>query len=688
MRLSRLSVAQRVTLAFALMILLVLVASGTGLFFDQSVGRRVDSTSAAFDQVREAANLEITWYQVVASTDYMLLTRQTNLIEGRLGDELASFNSQLALLRSQPLGSSPEVVAQTERLMNGLVSIAGELNEAITEVFTEAEAGNWTRAQTQRHTEVASLQRRLSESLGDLKSSLQQDVTSAIADSVEVQNVTRRGWIIVSVLAVITGAVAAFATARSIILPVRSLASTAQAIQSSDLSQRAQVRDQNEFGVLASAFNGMTNRLQNMIQTLEERVNERVRDLSLASNVSRQITTQLDSVKLLADVAESTASAFNLDHVSIFLYDETTKSLRLRQGVGSVGGQMVALGKYFDLDNPGLVPEAARTRRAILSNDVAQDARHVANPLLPNTQSELALPMIYRSNLLGVLDLQSQAINRFRDEDVRIMTTLAEQIAIALRNAALFTEVQGAREEAERANNVKSAFLASMSHELRTPLNAVINFTKYVAKGSAGPVNSEQRDTLFEVIESAKHLLNLINDVLDMSKIEAGSLRLFIEQNVDLQPIIESAAATGRALLHDKPVQLSTEVAPDLPRMTADRQRVMQILLNVISNACKFTDEGRIVLRAFQTEDEVIIAVEDTGLGIAAEDQSAVFEPFKQTDTGLRKGGGTGLGMPISRSLVEAHGGRLWLDSTPGKGSTFYVALPIHQNAPEIAQPA
>jgi signal transduction histidine kinase len=163
---------------------------------------------------------------------------------------------------------------------------------------------------------------------------------------------------------------------------------------------------------------------------------------------------------------------------------------------------------------------------------------------------------------------------------------------------------------------------------------------------------------------------------------------LFIEQSVDLQPILESVAKTGRALLQDKPVQLSTEIAPGLPKMTADRQRVMQILLNVISNACKFTEEGQIVLRTFQTEGEVIIAVEDTGLGIAAADQAAVFEPFKQTDTGLRRGGGTGLGMPISRSLAEAHGGRMWLDSTPGKGSTFYVALPIHQNAPEIAQPA
>ncbi|MBA3869632.1 MAG: hypothetical protein H0X30_10810 [Anaerolineae bacterium] len=237
--------------------------------------------------------------------------------------------------------------------------------------------------------------------------------------------------------------------------------------------------------------------------------------------------------------------------------------------------------------------------------------------------------------------------------------------------------IDQARERAERSDQVKSAFLASMSHELRTPLNAVINFTRFVIDGDTGPVNEQQTELLTEVVGSAKHLLNLINDVLDMSKIEAGSLNLFIEDDVDLKSIVNSVVKTGRGLLAGKTTELQTEIEDNLPLIRADRQRIMQILLNVISNACKFTDEGQIRVKVTQKDGEVLITMTDTGPGIAPEDQAMVFEAFKQTKTGLRQGGGTGLGMPIARSLTEAHGGRMWLESEFGKGATFYVALPV-----------
>lgn len=235
-----------------------------------------------------------------------------------------------------------------------------------------------------------------------------------------------------------------------------------------------------------------------------------------------------------------------------------------------------------------------------------------------------------------------------------------------------------ARQRAERSDQVKSAFLASMSHELRTPLNAIINFTKFVSKGALGPVTTEQEEMLNEVIDSAKHLLNLINDVLDMSKIEAGSLTLFIEDNVDLKAILTSAFTTGKALAKDKPLALELIVPDDLPVLRGDRQRLLQILLNVLSNAVKFTETGGVTLKAAHSADgTVTLSVKDTGAGISAEDQAGVFEAFKQTRTGLRQAGGTGLGMPITKSLVEAHNGRIWLESVVGEGTTFYITLPI-----------
>jgi signal transduction histidine kinase len=186
---------------------------------------------------------------------------------------------------------------------------------------------------------------------------------------------------------------------------------------------------------------------------------------------------------------------------------------------------------------------------------------------------------------------------------------------------------------------------------------------------------------LNEVIDSAKHLLALINDVLDMSKIESGTLNLFVEENVDLSPIINTVLSTGRSLIGDKPITLTTNIEPSLPAIRGDRQRILQILLNVISNACKFTDEGGIRISARQQAGSVEISVQDTGPGIALDDQADVFEPFKQTDTGLRQAGGTGLGMPISKNLTEAHGGRMWLESVPGKGATFYVVLPVKSDS-------
>lgn len=238
-------------------------------------------------------------------------------------------------------------------------------------------------------------------------------------------------------------------------------------------------------------------------------------------------------------------------------------------------------------------------------------------------------------------------------------------------------EVDQARAQAERSDQVKSAFLASMSHELRTPMNAVINFTQFVVDGDTGPVNEEQKELLSEVIGSASHLLNLINDVLDMSKIEAGSLKLFIEDGINVNTILTSVTTTGRSLLKAKSVQLETTIPDNLPLIRGDRQRIVQIMLNIVSNACKFTDEGHIKIQAEQISDKIKISVTDTGPGIAPEDQVAVFQAFKQTTTGLRQGGGTGLGMPIAKSLAEAHGGDLWLESETGKGATFHVLLPV-----------
>jgi signal transduction histidine kinase len=433
---------------------------------------------------------------------------------------------------------------------------------------------------------------------------------------------------------------------------------------------------------LLNEFNSQRQELKDLIETLEDRVLERTRDLQIAANVSQQVTQILDLNQLLPMLTEQTRAAFELYHVSVFLLDNNGETLRLHAGTGEAGVALVKAGKQFQLDDHGLVPLTARQQQSHLVNDVQQSPDYQPNPYLPNTRSEVAVPMLIGSQLIGVLDLQSEQLNKFNDDDIKVLTTLAEQIAIAVRNAYLFAETQMARHEAEKANSVKSQFLASMSHELRTPLNAILNFTQFVSTGMLGSVNDEQVDMLQKVTYSGKHLLGLINDILDISKIEAGALKLFVEENVDLAKEAQAVMAATRGLIGEKPVILETSVADNLPHILADRRRIRQIMLNLMSNACKFTEQGSIRLVLEYHANQILFAVHDTGPGIAPEDATLVFETFRQSETGLRQGEGTGLGLPISRRLAEAHGGNLWFESTIGEGTHFYVTLPVR--SPEL----
>jgi signal transduction histidine kinase len=282
--------------------------------------------------------------------------------------------------------------------------------------------------------------------------------------------------------------------------------------------------------------------------------------------------------------------------------------------------------------------------------------------------------------LIGVLDLQSEQLGRFAPDDLKVLTSLAEQLAVAVQNARFYGEQVEIAEKLRAVDTLKSQFLASMSHELRTPLNAVLNFTEFVSLGLLGDVSEPQRDALGKALDSGKHLLALINDVLDMTKIEAGMLKLFVEENIDLTPELESAVAATQTLLKEKPVTFVQDIDANLPLLVGDRRRIRQVLLNLLSNAAKFTEQGSVTMSVKIRNEELLFAVIDTGPGIPAEDQDLIFEPFKQTDTGIQHAAGTGLGLPISRRLVEAHGGRLWVESTPGDGAAFYFTLPIRSS--------
>lgn len=260
-----------------------------------------------------------------------------------------------------------------------------------------------------------------------------------------------------------------------------------------------------------------------------------------------------------------------------------------------------------------------------------------------------------------------------RESEAELERRVEERTA-ELETAYAATEAALGR--AVEADRLKSQFLASMSHELRTPLNSILTFTELMQMGTFGPVNAEQVDYLGKSLQSGRHLLSLINDVLDITKIQSGMMKLFVEDDFDVAGEVHNVAETAQRLLGDKPVQIVVDVDAGVPPLTCDKRRVRQVLLNLMANAVKFTEQGTITLSVKKQPCHLLFAVMDTGPGIAPDQHELIFEPFIQTENGVRHAGGTGLGLPISKRIVESHGGDLWVESTPGDGSDFYFTLP------------
>jgi|GEM_PF-1458379 len=412
----------------------------------------------------------------------------------------------------------------------------------------------------------------------------------------------------------------------------------------------------------------------------QEEINKRAVELQTVAEVSTQVTQALETDVLLQNVADLTKERFGLYHAHIYLMDESDGQLHLTAGAGEVGRTMAEQKRSIKLNSPGsIVARAARERKGIVSNDVTEDPAFLPHPLLPDTRSEMAIPIMAGNTLLGVLDVQHNTKNRFTDEDVRIKTTLSEQIGVALQNAKIFQEQVEVAEQLREVDRLKSEFLASMSHELRTPLNSIIGYAEVILDGIDGPINEELEEDVDAIYTSGKLLLSLINDILDLAKIEANQLALDFEA-LDVKDFLEGALDTSRILVKDKTVELKLEVEENVPRIRADRLRLQQIVNNFISNAAKFTDEGSITLRAILQESDkmVRIEIEDTGHGIPKHQLELIFERFRQADqSSTRRAGGTGLGLAITRQLIEMHGGSVNVQSTVNVGSCFSFTIPI-----------
>jgi signal transduction histidine kinase/HAMP domain-containing protein len=413
---------------------------------------------------------------------------------------------------------------------------------------------------------------------------------------------------------------------------------------------------------------------------LFEQTQQRAAEMQAVAEVGAEASATLDQQELLWSVANLVKERFGLYHAHIYLLDETGQNLVLAAGAGEPGKLMVASGHRIPMRHEqSLVVRAARTRESVIVNDVTHAPDFLPNPMLPRTRAELATPMIVGRQVIGVLDVQSERQSRFSAQDVQVQLTLASQIAVAVNNARLFGEQLEVADRLREVDRLKSEFLASMSHELRTPLNSIIGYAEVLLDGIDGELTDDMNEDVGAIHGSGKHLLNLINDILDLAKIEAGQMDLVME-DFDLRPLAEDALSTQRVLLKDKAVELVLDIPADLPHIHADPLRVRQVIGNLITNAIKFTEQGSITIHADSYAPDpslVEVAVIDTGIGMRPDQLDVIFDRFRQVDQShTRRAGGTGLGLSITRQLVELHSGQIWVESELGLGSAFHFTLP------------
>lgn len=485
-------------------------------------------------------------------------------------------------------------------------------------------------------------------------------------------------------LAVLVG----FVLARKMVTPIQALQAGAMRIGAGDLAHRIEITRADELGALAREFNQMAARLRESYANLEEKVERRTQELTQALNeltalgdVGRAVSSTLDLETVLGRIVSHAVELTAADSGAIYEYDDAAEAFHLR-ATYQMEDELVAMLRAMPIRlGVSAIGRAALAREPVQIPDIFEEKGYEEGlrSLLGQygLRALLAVPLFREDQIIGGLVMRRKAPGEFPRKVVDLLQTFAAQSALAIQNARLFREIEEKRRELELASKHKSQFLANMSHELRTPLNAVLGYTELILDNIYGEVPEKIRDVLERVQKSGVHLLSLINDVLDLSKIEAGQLTLALNE-YSMREVVHAVVTAMEPLAAEKKLALKVTVPPDLPAGRGDERRLAQVLLNLVGNAVKFTETGEVRVEVTASDGAFAVSVSDTGPGIPEADQERIFEEFHQVDSSnTRKKGGTGLGLAIAKRIIELHGGRIGVTSRLGQGSTFWFTVPV-----------
>jgi signal transduction histidine kinase len=401
--------------------------------------------------------------------------------------------------------------------------------------------------------------------------------------------------------------------------------------------------------------------------------------LQALGEISQAVNSSLDVQTVLSTIVAKAVQISDTDAGAIYVFDEENQEFDLRATHGMPTTLIADIQRLRLRAGESAMARAMAERRPLQLADLRELPRSPLQEAVTRAgyRALVAIPLLRPDHLVGSLVVRRKQAGLLPQSTIDLLQTFAAQSVLAIQNARLFQEVEEKSRQLELESRHKSQFLANMSHELRTPLNAILGYTELILDDTYGETPQKMRSVLERVHINGRHLLGLINDVLDLSKIEAGQLKLSLTE-YSLEEVVRTVFTGVESLAANKGLAFKTEIAPNLPRGHGDERRIVQVLLNLTGNAIKFTDAGEVTINASAHNGSFTVAVRDTGPGIEPSDQARIFDEFQQVDaSSTRAKGGSGLGLSIAKRIIELHGGRIWVESKPGAGSTFSFSLPI-----------